>query len=111
MGLPKNYKCGYQILDLSTYTNGSKLTQEDFDEIVKKLNEYSLINKQILVVLKDFAFVLDTFKVFNALVSMGSRYIYIYKNNVDVVNIDNGYGAGYIATQINRLAVGYKDEE
>lgn len=27
-------------------------------------------------------------------------------NGVSVVNIDNGYGAGYIATQINRLAVG-----
>ncbi len=27
-------------------------------------------------------------------------------NCVSVVNIDNGYGAGYIATQINRLAVG-----
>ena len=26
-------------------------------------------------------------------------------NGVSVVNIDNGYGAGYIATQINRLAV------
>ena len=26
-------------------------------------------------------------------------------NCVSVVNIDNGYGAGYIATQINRLAV------
>ena len=25
-------------------------------------------------------------------------------NGVAVVNIDNGYGAGYIATQINRLA-------
>ncbi|MBR1873284.1 MAG: nickel pincer cofactor biosynthesis protein LarB [Eubacterium sp.] len=27
-------------------------------------------------------------------------------NSVSVVNIDNGYGAGYIATQINRLACG-----
>lgn len=27
-------------------------------------------------------------------------------NGVSVVNIDNGYGAGYIATQINRIAVG-----
>ena len=26
-------------------------------------------------------------------------------NGVGIVNIDNGYGAGYIATQINRLAV------
>ena len=26
-------------------------------------------------------------------------------NGVSVVNIDNGYGAGYVATQINRLAV------
>ena len=25
-------------------------------------------------------------------------------NGIAVVNIDNGYGAGYIATQINRLA-------
>lgn len=31
-------------------------------------------------------------------------------NCVAVVNIDNGYGAGYIATQINRLAIG-KDRE
>lgn len=29
-------------------------------------------------------------------------------NGVSVVNIDNGYGAGYIATQINRLAVAGK---
>lgn len=27
-------------------------------------------------------------------------------NGISVVNIDNGYGAGYIATQINRLAAG-----
>ena len=26
-------------------------------------------------------------------------------NGIAVVNIDNGYGAGYIATQINRLGV------
>ena len=26
-------------------------------------------------------------------------------NGIAVVNIDNGYGAGYMATQINRLAV------
>ena len=26
-------------------------------------------------------------------------------NGISVVNIDDGYGAGYIATQINRLAV------
>ena len=26
-------------------------------------------------------------------------------NGISVVNIDNGYGAGYMATQINRLAV------
>ena len=26
-------------------------------------------------------------------------------NGIAVVNIDNGYGAGYIATQINKLAV------
>ena len=26
-------------------------------------------------------------------------------NGVSVVNIDNGYGAGYLAAQINRLAV------
>lgn len=26
-------------------------------------------------------------------------------NGVAVVNIDNGYGAGYLATQINRMAV------
>lgn len=29
-------------------------------------------------------------------------------NGVTVVNIDNGYGAGYVATQINRLAEGVK---
>ena len=28
-------------------------------------------------------------------------------NGISVVNIDNGYGAGYIATQINRLAVNH----
>lgn len=27
-------------------------------------------------------------------------------NGIAVVNIDNGYGAGYVATQINRLAAG-----
>lgn len=27
-------------------------------------------------------------------------------NGVTVVNIDNGFGAGYVATQINRLAGG-----
>ena len=27
-------------------------------------------------------------------------------NGISVVNIDNGYGAGYLATQINRLAEG-----
>lgn len=32
-------------------------------------------------------------------------------NGVAVVNIDNGYGAGYIATQINRLAGGKKSEK
>ncbi len=30
-------------------------------------------------------------------------------NGVAVVNIDNGYGAGYLATQINRLAEGSKN--
>lgn len=29
-------------------------------------------------------------------------------NGISVVNIDNGFGAGYIATQINRLAEGIK---
>lgn len=29
-------------------------------------------------------------------------------NGISVVNIDNGYGAGYIATQINRLGVGHE---
>ena len=28
-------------------------------------------------------------------------------NGIAVVNIDNGYGAGYMATQINRLGVGH----
>ena len=32
-------------------------------------------------------------------------------NGVATVNIDNGYGAGYIATQINRLACGYTGQE
>ena len=32
-------------------------------------------------------------------------------NGISVVNIDNGYGAGYIATQINRLAVGKGHED
>ena len=32
-------------------------------------------------------------------------------NGIATVNIDNGYGAGYIATQINRLAVGGKESE
>ena len=32
-------------------------------------------------------------------------------NGIAVVNIDNGYGAGYIATQINRLALKHTDEE
>ena len=31
-------------------------------------------------------------------------------NGIAVVNIDNGYGAGYLATQINRLAVGDNPE-
>ena len=31
-------------------------------------------------------------------------------NGVAVVNIDNGYGAGYLATQINRLAAGKGEE-
>ena len=26
-------------------------------------------------------------------------------NGISVVNIDNGYGAGYLAAQINRMAV------
>lgn len=33
-------------------------------------------------------------------------------NGITVVNIDNGYGAGYVATQINRLAVqGYEKNQ
>ena len=39
---------------------------------------------------------------FSALLSM----INSCANGISVVNIDNGYGAGYIATQINRLATG-----
>lgn len=31
-------------------------------------------------------------------------------NGISVVNIDNGYGAAYIATQINRLAEGKREE-
>ena len=30
-------------------------------------------------------------------------------NGIAVVNIDNGYGAGYLATQINRLAVEHQE--
>lgn len=30
-------------------------------------------------------------------------------NGISVVNIDNGYGAGYIATQINRLAISERE--
>jgi NCAIR mutase (PurE)-related protein len=30
-------------------------------------------------------------------------------NGVAVVNIDNGFGASYLATQINRLASGTKE--
>ena len=30
-------------------------------------------------------------------------------NGIAVVNIDNGYGAGYIATQINRMGI-HQDE-
>ena len=30
-------------------------------------------------------------------------------NGIATVNIDNGYGAGYLATQINRLALGAKE--
>ena len=29
-------------------------------------------------------------------------------NGITVVNIDNGYGAGYVATQIDRLARGIR---
>ena len=35
--------------------------------------------------------------------------IYSCANGIAVVNIDNGYGAGYMATQINRLACGGSD--
>ncbi len=31
-------------------------------------------------------------------------------NGITVVNIDNGYGAGYVASQINRLAVGRQEQ-
>ena len=31
-------------------------------------------------------------------------------NGIATVNIDNGYGAGYLATQINRLALGTKED-
>ena len=32
-------------------------------------------------------------------------------NGIATVNIDNGYGAGYLATQINRLATGADKEK
>lgn len=32
-------------------------------------------------------------------------------NGITVVNIDNGYGAAYVATQINRLSLGQKKQE
>ena len=41
------------------------------------------------------------FKGLSALLTM----INSCSNGITVVNIDNGYGAGYVATQINRLAV------
>lgn len=45
-----------------------------------------------------------SFEGLSALLSM----INSCANGISVVNIDNGYGAGYIATQINRLAEGIK---
>lgn len=47
------------------------------------------------------------FKGLSALMTM----INSCANGIAVVNIDNGYGAGYIATQINRLAEGGKDSD
>ena len=32
-------------------------------------------------------------------------------NGITVVNIDNGYGAAYVATQINRLSLRQKEQE
>ncbi len=46
-----------------------------------------------------------SFKGMSALLTM----INSCANGISVVNIDNGYGAGYIATQINRLAEGCKE--
>ena len=36
----------------------------------------------------------------------GRNIYFVGTNGIAVVNIDNGYGAGYLATQINRLAAG-----
>ena len=45
------------------------------------------------------------FKGLSALLTM----INTCANGVATVNIDNGFGAGYLASQINRLAVSGKD--
>ncbi|SFQ50569.1 hypothetical protein SAMN02910358_02524 [Lachnospiraceae bacterium XBB1006] len=66
-----------------------------------------LVNKPVIAVPTSVGYGAN-FKGLSALMTM----INSCANGIAVVNIDNGYGAGYIATQINRLAVsGGKDNE
>ncbi len=37
------------------------------------------------------------------LISCAARHAQFLASNVSVVNIDNGFGAGYVASLINRL--------
>ncbi|MBE5905450.1 MAG: nickel pincer cofactor biosynthesis protein LarB [Lachnospiraceae bacterium] len=60
-----------------------------------------LVNKPVIAVPTSVGYGAN-FKGLSALMTM----INSCANGIAVVNIDNGYGAGYIATQINRLAVG-----
>ena len=66
-----------------------------------------LVNKPVIAVPTSVGYGAN-FKGLSALMTM----INSCANGIAVVNIDNGYGAGYMATQINRLAVegGKKDE-
>ena len=59
-----------------------------------------LVNKPVIAVPTSVGYGAN-FKGLSALMTM----INSCANGIAVVNIDNGYGAGYIATQINRLAV------
>lgn len=59
-----------------------------------------LVNKPVIAVPTSVGYGAN-FQGLSALMTM----INSCANGIAVVNIDNGYGAGYIATQINRLAV------